>query len=122
MPSHQVNAQGTPPVRIGRRNSMKIVAAPLAGAATVGSVSTGIEGFRLSHPSPTERVSPLVQDGHIHSPTRIVWRGNAAKRRVALTFDDGPDPVWTPMVLALLEKHAARGTFFMLGSSVAEHP
>src|SRR5437764_278311 len=34
---------------------------------------------------------------------------------VALTFDDGPDPVFTRLLLELLEGHGARATFFMLG-------
>jgi peptidoglycan/xylan/chitin deacetylase (PgdA/CDA1 family)/GT2 family glycosyltransferase len=41
---------------------------------------------------------------------------------VALTFDDGPDPVWTPQVLAVLEKHHVPGTFFVIGSRVAHYP
>lgn len=40
----------------------------------------------------------------------------------ALTFDDGPDPVWTPKVLDTLARHDARGTFFLLGRNVAAHP
>lgn len=40
---------------------------------------------------------------------------------VALTFDDGPDPHWTPQVLEVLAKHGARATFFCVGRSVAKH-
>lgn len=40
----------------------------------------------------------------------------------ALTFDDGPDPEWTPRLLDLLEAHGARGTFFLIGQAVARHP
>ena len=43
-------------------------------------------------------------------------------RTIALTFDDGPHPVWTPRVLEVLRKHHAHGTFFVLGSEVARHP
>ncbi|MFI7030936.1 bifunctional polysaccharide deacetylase/glycosyltransferase family 2 protein [Microbispora rosea] len=43
-------------------------------------------------------------------------------RRVALTFDDGPDPRWTPRLLDLLREHHAKATFFVLGARVAEHP
>ncbi len=43
-------------------------------------------------------------------------------RTVALTFDDGPDPRWTPKILAVLRRHRARATFFVLGSKVAAHP
>ena len=43
-------------------------------------------------------------------------------RTVALTFDDGPDPTWTPQVLAVLTRHHVPGTFFMVGSRVAHYP
>ncbi|MCM0677303.1 glycosyltransferase [Micromonospora phytophila] len=43
-------------------------------------------------------------------------------RTIALTFDDGPDPVWTPRVLDVLRRHGARATFFTVGTQVARHP
>jgi peptidoglycan/xylan/chitin deacetylase (PgdA/CDA1 family)/GT2 family glycosyltransferase len=43
-------------------------------------------------------------------------------KTVALTFDDGPDPTWTPQVLAVLAKYHVPGTFFVVGSSVARDP
>ncbi|MBW8721859.1 MAG: polysaccharide deacetylase family protein, partial [Polaromonas sp.] len=36
----------------------------------------------------------------------------AARREIALTIDDGPDPTVTPLVLDLLDRYAARATFF----------
>lgn len=41
---------------------------------------------------------------------------------IALTFDDGPDPVETPKILDLLERHGAKATFFVLGIRAAQHP
>ncbi|WP_298183333.1 glycosyltransferase [Saccharomonospora sp.] len=41
---------------------------------------------------------------------------------VALTFDDGPDPVWTPQILEVLNKHDVPATFFVVGSMAARHP
>ncbi len=41
---------------------------------------------------------------------------------VALTFDDGPDPRWTPDVLDLLRRHGAVATFCVVGAQVAAHP
>jgi len=46
----------------------------------------------------------------------------AARREIALTIDDGPDPVVTPQVLDLLDRHAARATFFCVGEKAARHP
>lgn len=41
---------------------------------------------------------------------------------VALTFDDGPDPRWTPAVLDVLNDHGAKATFFVIGENVVKHP
>jgi peptidoglycan-N-acetylglucosamine deacetylase len=41
---------------------------------------------------------------------------------LALTFDDGPDPRWTPEVLAALRAASARATFFVLAPRAAAHP
>jgi peptidoglycan/xylan/chitin deacetylase (PgdA/CDA1 family) len=41
---------------------------------------------------------------------------------VALTIDDGPDPLVTPAVLAILEQFGAKATFFCVGTRVAEYP
>lgn len=41
---------------------------------------------------------------------------------LALTFDDGPDPVWTPRLLDLLGSLGAHATFFPIAPRAAEHP
>lgn len=45
-----------------------------------------------------------------------------SKKIVALTFDDGPDPSYTPVVLDVLKKYDARATFFILGIRAEKHP
>ncbi|MFJ1752900.1 bifunctional polysaccharide deacetylase/glycosyltransferase family 2 protein [Kitasatospora sp. NPDC088134] len=45
-----------------------------------------------------------------------------APHTVALTFDDGPDPVWTPKVLDVLKQQGVHATFFVVGTQVADHP
>lgn len=52
----------------------------------------------------------------------ITWRGRRDDRRVALTFDDGPVDGFTDEVLAILARHGARATFFVLGERVERHP
>ncbi|HMD58339.1 MAG TPA: polysaccharide deacetylase family protein [Steroidobacteraceae bacterium] len=46
----------------------------------------------------------------------------AAAGYVAITIDDGPDPLVTPQVLELLARHRCRATFFCIGERVAAHP
>lgn len=41
---------------------------------------------------------------------------------IALTFDDGPDPEWTPRILEVLRRNHVRATFFVMGTQVAAHP
>ena len=43
-------------------------------------------------------------------------------RTVALTFDDGPDPTWTPKILAVLRRYRVPATFFLVGAHVASSP
>jgi peptidoglycan/xylan/chitin deacetylase (PgdA/CDA1 family) len=45
-----------------------------------------------------------------------------ARGEIALTIDDGPDPVVTPQVLDLLDRHATRATFFCIGEKAARYP
>ena len=52
----------------------------------------------------------------------MTYRGKARGRAVALTFDDGPDPVTTPALLELLAKHGVRAAFFVTGRSAAARP
>ena len=52
----------------------------------------------------------------------IVHRAAGSGRRVALTFDDGPTPEATPVILDLLGQHGARATFFLCGARAAAHP
>ena len=55
-------------------------------------------------------------------PAGPICHGNALKKQVALTFDDGPHPSFTPQILSLLKKYAARATFFVLGEHAAQYP
>ena len=55
-------------------------------------------------------------------PARATRRGPAGGRRIALTFDDGPDPAWTPRIAELLAARDVPGTFFMVGRRAAAHP
>ncbi|MBQ9138404.1 MAG: polysaccharide deacetylase family protein [Alistipes sp.] len=53
---------------------------------------------------------------------RTLCRAATTERVVALTFDDGPDPVMTPLVLDTLRQRGVKATFFLVGSKVAQHP
>jgi len=46
----------------------------------------------------------------------------SGRGQIALTFDDGPNPAWTPQLLDLLAKHRAHATFFLIGKHAHEEP
>ncbi|MGB0036134.1 MAG: glycosyltransferase [Candidatus Acidiferrales bacterium] len=55
----------------------------------------------------------------------LSWRIDqmgAAPHKVALTFDDGPDPVWTPKILDILEEKKAPAAFFVIGQPANQEP
>lgn len=45
-----------------------------------------------------------------------------ARNEIALTIDDGPDPIVTPQVLDMLDRYGAQATFFCIGEKAALHP
>jgi len=49
-------------------------------------------------------------------------QGHSDERQIALTFDDGPDPRWTPQILDVLRENAVPATFFLVGSRVESCP
>jgi peptidoglycan/xylan/chitin deacetylase (PgdA/CDA1 family) len=52
----------------------------------------------------------------------MVWAGPPQEKAVALTFDDGPSPIYTPQILSLLKRYGARATFFVIGRKVEQNP
>ncbi|MFI8307370.1 polysaccharide deacetylase family protein [Streptomyces sp. NPDC085927] len=79
---------------------------------------------RVQAPAPTDKVPEKILEG---GPV-IDARGGRTEslsvpdRRLVLTFDDGPDPVWTPRVLDVLKKHDAHAVFFVTGTMASRYP
>lgn len=51
-----------------------------------------------------------------------IYRVKTDKKHVALTFDDGPSPIWTPKILDELKKENIKAAFFMIGHHVQKYP
>ena len=81
----------------------------------VGSSGTPARPIDVS-PLAGERPLLTVDDGRLRS------RQPPPGRRVALTFDDGPDPTWTPRIARELRRLGVPATFFVVGSQVVQHP
>ena len=52
----------------------------------------------------------------------IYRNGDGSQPWVAITFDDGPSPIWTPMILDILAEYEVPATFFLVGAHVAKYP
>ncbi|NUT29984.1 MAG: glycosyltransferase, partial [Streptomyces sp.] len=72
--------------------------------------------------------SSKVPDKILDGGPILTFRGGRATtvsvpdKTIALTFDDGPNPTWTPQVLEILKKYDVPGTFFVVGSMVSRYP
>jgi len=68
-------------------------------------------------------IEPMVFLGVIEKLTpNITYRVQTALPIVALSFDDGPHPVFTPQVLEILNRYDAKATFFLIGERARRHP
>ena len=76
--------------------------------ATAAVGSFGLATWAARHPA-AQLFGPTIRQTGRHSA-------------LALTFDDGPNPVVTPRLLALLERHGVRATFFLIGKHVRACP
>lgn len=102
-------------------------------AAKKGAALGDIEGARAFGVAPLRhgfgrlprQIKRAARDGAIAAmgilhPTLFSVRTDA--KAMALTFDDGPDPVWTPLLLDRLRATGARATFFLIGERALRHP
>ncbi|MBC7271954.1 MAG: glycosyltransferase [Streptomyces sp.] len=69
-----------------------------------------------------------VPDDVLNGGPILTFRGGEATtlsvpdKTIALTFDDGPDPTWTPQILEVLAEYDVPATFFVVGSMVSRYP
>ncbi len=88
-----------------------------------------IDGGRVSNPQRYLGTAPgeqIVTEGELsHKVVSSVFRATGpvnAPLQVALTFDDGPNPTYTPQVLDVLRRMHVKATFFMVGNLVERYP
>ncbi|MBU6266938.1 MAG: glycosyltransferase [Sphingomonadales bacterium] len=87
----------------GEGEILKVAATPRPGSRTVGFDKAG---------------GDIVSEQYQQLPTPyVVERTGQRDKLVALTFDDGPDPTWTPKILAILERYHVPASFFIVGEN-----
>ncbi|NKQ58888.1 glycosyltransferase [Amycolatopsis sp. K13G38] len=90
-----------------------------------GYASAGITSDNLAHdPVGDSTVPSAVRDGGpvVDATRQPVTARSIPDKTIALTFDDGPDPTWTPQVLSILRKYHVPATFFVVGSRASSRP
>src|SRR5689334_17993803 len=66
--------------------------------------------------------SDMIKRKEVEPTGQVVWEAHTSKKLIALTFDDGPNPKYTPQVLELLEQYNAHATFFEIGYRMEQYP
>jgi peptidoglycan-N-acetylglucosamine deacetylase len=80
----------------------------IAAASTAVAAGAGLLAYAGRYPD-SKIFGPAIT--HTNSP-----------RKLAVTFDDGPNPAMTPKLLDLLDRHNVRATFFVIGEYALQHP
>jgi peptidoglycan/xylan/chitin deacetylase (PgdA/CDA1 family) len=91
--------------------------------------TTETAGTKPAESAPARPAAPSAS-APVETPPVVVPPGDGPFRSwrttgtgtVALTFDDGPDPVQTPRILAMLAEYDVRATFCLVGEQVEKHP
>jgi cellulose synthase/poly-beta-1,6-N-acetylglucosamine synthase-like glycosyltransferase/peptidoglycan/xylan/chitin deacetylase (PgdA/CDA1 family) len=79
---------------------------------------TGKRNFELDKAS-----GDIINENYSSLPTNyVIRRVGAVNKKLALTFDDGPDPEWTPQILDILKAEHVPATFFVIGANMEAHP
>ncbi len=92
----------------GTGEILHIAAEPAPGART----------FQLDQES-----GDIIEEKFTELPTSfVIQRLGAVPGKVALTFDDGPDPVWTPQILDILKAKHVSASFFIIGENAQANP
>lgn len=79
---------------------------------------------RIQAEASADKVPEKILDGGPVIDTRSGEQNSLTvpKRKLVLTFDDGPDPTWTPKVLDVLKEHNAHAVFFVTGTMTSRYP
>jgi cellulose synthase/poly-beta-1,6-N-acetylglucosamine synthase-like glycosyltransferase/peptidoglycan/xylan/chitin deacetylase (PgdA/CDA1 family)/spore germination protein YaaH len=79
---------------------------------------TGHRDFKMDKDS-----GDIASENYTSLPTNyVIRRVGQVPKKLALTFDDGPDPEWTPQILDILKAEHVTATFFVIGSNMEAHP
>jgi peptidoglycan/xylan/chitin deacetylase (PgdA/CDA1 family) len=108
---------------VSRRAALRQAALALGGAVVGGGAVETASWLAHRHLPLSGGYAPAADElGAVRSSsTEVTYYVETTEPVVAFTFDDGPGPKWTPMVLDVLDAHQVPATFFLVGSNVKRH-
>ncbi|MCF6410772.1 polysaccharide deacetylase family protein [Pseudalkalibacillus salsuginis] len=89
------------------------------------SIKFGVSISELLESTPTVKDSNLIYPGQIINVPKkneMISMGNSSEKRIALTFDDGPENIYTPQILEILRQKGVKATFFVVGERAKKYP
>jgi len=96
---------------------------------TIGDVGDGDALAPYLDEKEGQRNIAVMEDGRwrasydpLPQPASVIHSGGSHPNQVALTFDDGPDPKWTPQILDILKQKKVSATFFVVGEKAESEP
>ncbi|MCW1401334.1 glycosyltransferase [Novosphingobium sp. MW5] len=103
---HELKSQGAVDIE-GNGEILRVEESPVDGRRTLSADREGL----------------AVDEHYLSLPTPyVIRRAGYQKGLVALSFDDGPDPEWTPQILDILRAKHVPATFFVVGENAMPHP
>ena len=98
------------------------VVGTISGCSGINGPQAGSGTFFATLSAPKANAAPILHLAQARATTRKMQTGANSAARFALTFDDGPDPVLTPLVLDALARSRARATFFVVAPQARRCP
>jgi peptidoglycan-N-acetylglucosamine deacetylase len=89
-----------------------------AESATINNTAVPFSQAKM----PKQEVPSSVKRAKFEKTGHVFWDIPVEEKLVALTFDDGPDPTFTPQILDALQKYDAKATFFVIGEEAERYP
>jgi peptidoglycan-N-acetylglucosamine deacetylase len=113
---------------VTRGNFLKQLGKSLPGMVLGGGVATAARTFlgkmaavsgAMENPASAVGEKPAILD---EAKVKFITSGRSSRNQIALTFDDGPTPGVTDLILDELKRRKLRATFFMIGERIAAMP
>ncbi|MCX6935006.1 MAG: glycosyltransferase [Verrucomicrobia bacterium] len=112
-----------------RKVGMSDIPKAVHPSGTIGHVGEGDALVPYMEEQDGRRILTQIENDHwrglydpLPHPASVMHSGNQRRDQVALTFDDGPDPQWTPQILDILKEEKVPATFFVVGRNAESHP